>query len=191
MNIAGFSGQQRSNMRADQEGHGPEGHVMDLVGQSDRRLHNVQGHSPSYPAKAVSIRGATNILATVPKFISPGLHRWLDVLVSAYFVGIGARFSARGKKGPAAGAFLNATMVAGVSLLTDYEGTGNKPVSFKLHGAFDALQAVTVTLVPVVLGFGGKREAGFFYAQAFNEVAVIVSTDWNSGTSAPTRLRAA
>src|SRR5579884_850934 len=57
----------------------------------------------------------------VPKIISPRLHRWLDVAVSGYFAVLGTVFAVRGRGGPAAAAFINAGMVAGVSAFTDYE----------------------------------------------------------------------
>jgi hypothetical protein len=116
-----------------------------------------------------------------PKLVSPRVHRWLDVAVTGYFLGLGAWFSVRGKIGPAAAAFVNAGMVAGVSLLTDYEGTGKKPINFKLHGTLDALQATTAALGPVLHGFATEPESTFFYGQAANELAVIASTDWDQG----------
>ena len=72
-------------------------------------------------------------------------------------------------------------MVAGVSLMTDYQGTGDKPINFKLHGTLDAVQATAAALGPILHGFAGEPEAAFFYGQAVNEVAVIASTDWDAG----------
>ena len=119
--------------------------------------------------------------ARAPKFISPTVHAWLDVAVTGYFAALGAWFAMRGKKGAATAAFVNAGMVAGVSLMTDYKGTGNKPISFKLHGTLDALQAATAAMAPVLHGFASEPESAFFYGQAANEVAVIASTDWDAG----------
>ncbi|MCU1303475.1 MAG: hypothetical protein JWQ87_3759 [Candidatus Sulfotelmatobacter sp.] len=126
-----------------------------------------------------------------PKFISPKVHAWLDVAVTGYFLGIGTWFAMRGKTGPATAAFLNAGMVAGVSLMTDYEGTGKKPISFKMHGTLDAVQATTAAIAPVLQGFAGETESAFFYGQAANELAVIASTDWDEGMPAKTRRKAA
>ena len=61
---------------------------------------------------------------SAPKFISPTVHGWLDAAVTAYFLGVGAWYAMRGKRRPATAAFVNAGMVAGVSMLTDYHGTG-------------------------------------------------------------------
>ena len=116
-----------------------------------------------------------------PKPISPRVHAWLDVAVSSYFLGLGAWFATRGKKGPAIAAFVNGGMVAGVSLLTDYDGDGKKPISFKLHGSLDAAQAATAALAPVLHGFADEPASAFFYGQAANEVGVIALTDWNQG----------
>jgi hypothetical protein len=117
----------------------------------------------------------------VPKFISPRVHRWLDVAVTGYFGVLGAIFAVRGRVGPAVAAFTNAGMVAGVSAFTDYSGNGKKPISFKLHGTLDAMQATTAALGPVLHGFADEPESAFFFAQAANELAVIAGTDWDAG----------
>ena len=126
----------------------------------------------------------------MPKPISPRVHSWLDAAVSVYFLGLGVWFAKRRRKGCATAAFINGAMVAGVSMFTDYEGTGEKPISFKMHGTLDAVQASTAALAPVLFGFAHKRHAAFFYAQAGNELGVIATTDWDKGM--PTsRLRKA
>jgi hypothetical protein len=127
----------------------------------------------------------------VPKLISPGIHRWLDVAVAGYFTVLGIVCAIRGRGGPATAAFINAGMVAGVSALTDYQGTGEKPISFKLHGTLDAVQATTAALGPVLHGFAGEPEAAFFFGQAANECAVIATTDWDAGMPAVRHRRAA
>jgi hypothetical protein len=126
-----------------------------------------------------------------PKPISPKVHAWLDVGVTGYFLGLGAWFATQGRKGPAIAAFVNAGMVAGVSLLTDYEGNGKKPISFKLHGTLDAAQAATAALGPVLHGFADEPASAFFYGQAANEVGVIALTDWNEGMRGRNRRRSA
>jgi hypothetical protein len=132
-----------------------------------------------------------NAFRRVPKIISPREHRWLDIAVTAYFIGLGIWFASRRKGRAATAAFVNGGMVAGVSALTDYEGTGRKPLSFKMHGTMDAVQATTAALAPVLHGFSGKPEAKYFYAQAGNEAAVIAMTDWDAGMPESQRLNAA
>ena len=127
----------------------------------------------------------------VPKLIQPRVHAWLDFAVTAYFVGVGIWCATRGKVGAASAAFVNAGMVAGVSLMTDYEGTGKKPINFKLHGTLDAVQATTAALGPILHGFAGEPEAACFFGQAANEVAVIAFTDWDEGMPARSRKKAA
>jgi hypothetical protein len=127
----------------------------------------------------------------MPKFISPRLHRWLDVAVTGYFAMLGAFFASRGRKGAATAAFVNAGMVAGVSMLTDYEGNGRKPISSRLHGTMDAVQAAAAVLAPVLHGFAREPESAFFYGQAANELAVIASTDWDRNTLDEALRRAA
>jgi hypothetical protein len=117
----------------------------------------------------------------VPKLVSPRVHAWLDFAVTTYFLGLGVWFAMRGKGRAAAAAFVNGGMVAGVSMFTDYDGDGIKPISFKLHGTLDAVQATTAALVPPLLGFAGESEAKYFFGQAANEVGVISTTDWDAG----------
>jgi hypothetical protein len=125
----------------------------------------------------------------VPKVISPRVHAWLDFAVTSYFVGLGIWFAIRGKGGAATAAFINGGMVAGVSMMTDYDGDGRKPINFKLHGTLDAIQATTAALAPVLHGFADEPEAAYFWGQAANEVAVIAATDWDAGMPASSRGR--
>ena len=127
----------------------------------------------------------------VPKLVSPRVHAWLDFAVSTYFLGLGVWFALRGKGGAATAAFVNGGMVAGVSMLTDYDGDGKKPISFKLHGTLDAVQATTAALGPVLHGFADEPEAAYFWGQAANEVAVIATTDWDAGMPRSQRRRRA
>ncbi len=127
----------------------------------------------------------------VPKVISPQVHRWLDVAVTGYFAVLGTIFAKRGNGKAATAAFVNAAMVGGVSAFTDYNGTGKKPISFKMHGTLDALQASTAALAPLLHGFSDEAKSAFFYGQAANEAAVIAFTDWNAGMPAKKRRKAA
>lgn len=115
-----------------------------------------------------------------PKPISPQVHRWLDVAVTSAFAIMGGLFLSRGHKRAATGAFINAGMVGGVSMFTDYDGDGRKPISFKLHGFMDLLQATTAATAPLWLGFPADAESAFFYSQAGSEVGVVALTDWDA-----------
>lgn len=126
-----------------------------------------------------------------PKLISPRVHSFLDAAVAGYFLVLGGWFASRRKKGPATAAFINAGMVATVSAMTDYDGSGKKPISFKLHCTLDAIQATTAALGPAIHGFAGRREAAFFYGQAADEVGVIAFTDWDAGMPTARRRKAA
>jgi len=125
----------------------------------------------------------------VPKYISPRVHSWLDFAVSTYFLGLGVWFAMHGKARAATAAFINGAMVGGVSALTDYHGDGRKPISFKMHGTFDAVQAAHAALDPVLYGFADQSEAKFFWGQAAKEVAVIATTDWDAGMPDWLRLK--
>lgn len=127
----------------------------------------------------------------VPKVISPRVHKWLDIAVTSYFVGLGIWCAIRGKGGAAVAAFINGGMVAGVTMYTDYDGDGVKPINFKLHGTLDALQATTAALGPVLHGFADEPEAKYFWGEAVNEVGVISMTDWDAGMPRGRRRRVA
>ena len=158
---------------------------------SDRVQHRARELGRQIGDMEVDEATIPNAFRRSPKIIAPREHRWLDIAVTAYYVGLGIWFASRGKGRAATAAFVNGGMVAGVSALTDYEGTGRKPLSFKMHGTMDAVQATTAALAPVLHGFSGKREARYFYAQAGNELAVIAMTDWDAGMPKAQRLNAA
>lgn len=126
----------------------------------------------------------------VPKYISPRVHSWLDFAVSTYFIGLGVWFAFRGRGRAATAAFVNGAMVAGISMLTDYDGDGRRPISFKMHGTLDAVQATMAGLDPLMHGFANEPEAKYFWGQAANEVAVIATTDWDAGMPESQRLNA-
>src|SRR5581483_480378 len=141
------------------------------------------GEQASARLRQLNVKQSTipDAFRRMPKFISPQVHRWLDVAVTGYFGVLGTIFAVRGRVGPAIAAFANAGMVGGVSAFTDYTGNGEKPISFKLHGTLDAMQATTAALAPVLHGFADEPESAFFFGQAANELAVIAGTDWDAG----------
>jgi hypothetical protein len=129
-----------------------------------------------------------DIFDRAPKPISPQVHRWLDVAVTSAFAIMGGIFVSRGRGRAATAAFINAGMVAGVSMFTDYDGDGVKPISFKTHGFMDIVQSATAATAPLMFGFAGRREATFFYSQAGSEVGVVAMTDWDAGDRRLRRL---
>lgn len=92
-------------------------------------------------------------------------------------MGLGVWFTMRGCGRAATAAVMNGGMLAGVSRLTDYDGDGRKPISFKMHGTLDAVQEATAALGPVLHGFADEPEAKHFWGQATNEVGVIATSD--------------
>lgn len=127
----------------------------------------------------------------VPKYITPKVHAWLDFAVTTYFLGLGVWFAMRGKGRAATAAFINGGMIAGVSMMTDYDGDEVKPINFKMHGTLDAVQATTAALAPLLHGFADEPEAKYFWIQAANEVGVIATTDWDAGMPAGQQSKAA
>ena len=52
------------------------------------------------------------------------------------------------------------------SFSTDYEGTGEKPINFKIHGTLDAFQAATAAPGPVLHGFVREPESAFLHQES-------------------------
>src|SRR6185312_11614667 len=130
----------------------------------------------------------TEVFENAPKPISPQVHRWLDVAVTSAFAIAGGIFVSRGHRRAATAAFINAGMVAGVSMFTDYDGDGKKPISFRLHGFLDIVQATTAATAPLMMGFAGEPAAAVFYGQAGSEVGVVAMTDWDAADRRSRRL---
>ena len=122
----------------------------------------------------------------VPKFIKPEQHAVLDALTTAAFLVAAGLLWGKNRRGGIA-ALVNGLFVAGMSALTDYNGTGKKPIGFRTHGKLDEVQAAMAASAPKVLGF--ERGSAFFRGQAANELLVIAMTDWDAGESTTRRLR--
>ena len=71
-------------------------------------------------------------LPGVPRPISPKTHKVLDVLTTSAFLLAGAFMWSSNRRASAA-AFLNAGLVLGMALFTDYDGDGRRPLSFEAH----------------------------------------------------------
>lgn len=121
-----------------------------------------------------------DIFERTPKLISPGIHRWIDIAAASSFAIIRGFLLGRGNGRAATAAFINGGTAATVSLLTDYDGDGIKPISFRMHGFLDLVLAATVTGEPLIFGFPSDKEAGFFYSGGPGVVAVVAMTDWNA-----------
>ena len=121
----------------------------------------------------------TDITSSVPKVVGPSGHAILDYLSAGSFIAMG--FGLMNRNRSAANlAFCNGLAVLGLSLMTDYPGGVFRTISFKTHGAIDALQAGMTALGPTMLGFADEPEAQFFYAQAALEAAAVAATDWDA-----------
>jgi hypothetical protein len=126
----------------------------------------------------------------IPKVINPRTHAALDYVTAAgFFIAAGVFWNRKPKA--ATTALINGGMVLGLTLLTDYDGDGKRPISFPTHGKLDAVQAAMAMFMPTVLGFGDDRSALFFRAQALNECAVIALTDFHASEEAGEVERAA
>jgi hypothetical protein len=100
---------------------------------------------------------ALNISRKMPKAIDPPTHAALDYLTTSLFFVMAGFFWGRHKRASGA-ALVNAGMVLGLSILTDYPG-GLGKVSFRTHGKGDILQMLTAAGLPGMLGFGNEAAA--------------------------------
>ncbi len=115
----------------------------------------------------------------VPKPIGPAQHAMLDYGVAGTFFMLGVKYKGRNNAASAL-AFINAGMVLGMSLFTDYPGGIWRKIDFKTHRVLDGVQAALAGFGPLMFGFADEPEAKGFYAQASSEVGVIAMTDWNA-----------
>jgi hypothetical protein len=116
---------------------------------------------------------------TRSKIISPAQHAVLDYSVASMFLTLGTRYRNR-NNAAAALAFINAGMVLGMSIFTDYPGGIWRRMSFKTHGMLDMVQAALTGFGPLLFGFADTPDAAPFYAQAASEVGVVAMTDWDA-----------
>jgi hypothetical protein len=124
-------------------------------------------------------RDLTDAAHHMTKAISPTQHAVLDYGVATAYFTYGASMRRR-HRGAATLAFVNGAMVLGMSMLTNYPGGVIRTISFRGHRTGDIIQAALAGLGPIVFGFGGDREANYFYGQALSEVGVIAATDWDA-----------
>ena len=127
----------------------------------------------------------------VPQIINPQQHKILDYLTIGAFALAGSLMIRRRRGGRRAGvaAFINAGMVLGATLLTDYDGDGRRPLSFVTHGMLDMAQAAMAATAPHLFGFADESKSWFFRGQAMNEAMVITLTDWAAGARPEQRIR--
>jgi hypothetical protein len=121
----------------------------------------------------------TGWTGSMPKVIDARTHAVLDYVTAGGFFALGLSLLNRNRRA-AMLAFVNGGAVLGLSLMTDYPGGVFPTVSFKTHGAVDALQAAMTATGPALLGFAGEPEAQIFHAQAALETGIIAATDWES-----------
>lgn len=119
----------------------------------------------------------------VPKVVGPREHAVLDHLTTAAFMLMGAAYWGRHKRATAV-ALINGFLVFGLTLLTDYDGDGRRPISFRTHADVDVIQAILAASMPAILGFGGSRAAIPFRLQAVNEMVVVSVTDFERKNAA-------
>src|SRR5581483_9096737 len=95
----------------------------------------------------------------VPKMIKPKQHAVLDALTAGAFLVVAGLLWGKNRRGGVA-ALVNGLFVAGMSAMTDYNGNGKKPISFRTHGKLDEVQAAMAAASPTILGF--DKGSAFF-----------------------------
>lgn len=126
----------------------------------------------------------------LPRVINPKTHKALDFLTTSYFFILAGAFWGNHRRASAT-ALINGMAVLGTTMLTDYDGDGRRPISFRTHGKVDIAQAGMASGLPVLLGFPAHPAAMLFEAQALNEAVVVASTDWEANERAGRSDRAA
>jgi hypothetical protein len=122
----------------------------------------------------------------VPKVISPKTHKLLDYLTIGAF-GVIAGLCWGSKRRASIAAIANGAFVLSYTLLTDYDGDGKRPVSFRTHGDLDVIQAGMAAIAPELLGFSDTGVAHVFRGQALNESAVLAMTDFDASETRAAR----
>jgi hypothetical protein len=125
----------------------------------------------------------------LPKVVDPGTHAALDYLTVSAFLLMSGLFWGRHRRA-AATALINAGMVLGVSMLTNYPG-GLKKISLRAHAKADIMQMLAAAGLPSTMGFGNSGAALPFRLQALNEALVISVTDFDNQGTRQERLRRA
>lgn len=115
----------------------------------------------------------------VPRVIDPKTHKGLDFLTTSAFLMLAGAFWGVHRRASAT-ALINGVTVLGLTMLTDYDGDGRRPISFPMHARGDLVQAGMASGLPVLLGFASHPAAMVFQAQAANECLVIAATDWKA-----------
>lgn len=115
----------------------------------------------------------------LPAVIPPKKHRILDYATAGAFLTAAGLLWSRHRK-PAIAALAHAAFVLAYTPLTDFEGNGRRPISFRRHGTLDRVQAGMASLAPEMLGFTSEKHAWFFRGQALTEDIVIALTKYDS-----------
>jgi len=127
---------------------------------------------------ALMQKGVALAANRMPKMISPRVHSALDYAVAGSFLLAGALFWKRNRKA-AIGSLLCGGATAAVSLLTDYSGERNKPISYPMHGQIDAGLIAMTAAMPRLVNIERDREAAFFSRQALAKTAITAMTNFD------------
>lgn len=126
----------------------------------------------------------------LPKLISPRTHRFLDYLTAGAFVILGSVWW-KSRRNASIAALANGAFILGYSSLTDYDGTGERPITFQTHGDLDRLQAGIAAASPSLFDFAHDPQSRVFQRQALNEAIVLAMTDFRPGEQKLARRRSA
>lgn len=113
----------------------------------------------------------------IPAVISPKKHRILDYVTAGAFLTVAGLWWKKDRKA-AISALAHGAFVLVYTPLTDFEGNGKLPISFRRHGMLDRVQAGLASVAPEMVGFAKHKEAWFFRGQSLNESVVIALTDY-------------
>jgi hypothetical protein len=128
---------------------------------------------------ALMQKGVALAASRMPKKISPRVHAALDYAVAGSFLLAGAIFWKRNRRA-AVGSLLCGGATGAVSLLTDYSGSGRKPISYSMHGQIDAGLIAMTAAMPKLVGIEDDPQAKFFSGEAAAKTAITAMTNFEA-----------
>ena len=126
---------------------------------------------------ALMQRGVAFAASRMPKRITPRVHAALDYAIAGSFLLAGAIFWRRNRRA-ALGALVCGGATAAVSLLTDYSGCDDKPISYPMHGQIEAGLIAMTAAIPRLTRIEDEPQAKFFSRQALAKTAITGMTDF-------------
>jgi hypothetical protein len=132
-------------------------------------------------------KAAKGLADRLPSVISPRTHAIIDYTTAAAFLTMGGVLWRKNPRAALASLICGSSELL-TSLLTDYNGTSRRPISFPQHGRIDAGLVGMTAAMPSFLGFTETSQARFFGMQAVAKAVAAGLTDF-TGTGERKQLK--